>query len=545
MKQRFGVAVALLGDPKLMIVDEPTAGLDPAERVRFLNLLSELGENSVVLLSTHIVEDVSELCTRMAIIDRGEILLEAEPLRAIDELRGRIWRGVISKEALPGLEREHAVISTKAARGAHRRAHPRRRASAPGLRGCGARSRGRLLLHAGRSHRRAPRATRAGGAAVKFRAIFRFELAYQTRRAWLWLIFVALIVFAFLIARDGELAQMLYSDFFVNSPFAIAKTTVAGGIFWLLMAAAVAGEAAARDVATGMHPLTYTAPVSKAAYLGGRFLAAFVINAALLLAVQAGIVLAVYLPGVHPDLIGPFRPAALSDGLLLPRAAERVHRDGAPVLAGDAERSRDVGLPRERAAPLHGHLRRLDAGLPSRHREAAGPGRHALRPRRSVARVDDDREELAPDRARRDGARESTHLARRRSRAPRAHLPRLSLRAPDAEEHVVAQAATPCHARPDSHAPRCHGERADLRPGGRADIRFRAARAPDARHRVDVVPDDRDEPRRARHARVHPRSSRSSSSSTRWRTAASCSFPRPRRSCASSRRRCPPSSAAG
>jgi ABC-2 type transport system ATP-binding protein len=113
MKQRFGVAVALLGNPQLMIVDEPTAGLDPAERVRFLNLLSELGENSVVLLSTHIVEDVSELCTRMAIIDRGEILLEAEPLRAVDELRGRIWRRVISKEYLPEVEREHAVISTK------------------------------------------------------------------------------------------------------------------------------------------------------------------------------------------------------------------------------------------------------------------------------------------------------------------------------------------------------------------------------------------------------------------------------------------------
>ena len=96
MKQRFGVAVALLGNPKLLIVDEPTAGLDPAERVRFLNLLSELGENSVVLLSTHIVEDVSDLCTRMAIIDRGEILLEAEPLRAIEDLRGRIWLRVVS-----------------------------------------------------------------------------------------------------------------------------------------------------------------------------------------------------------------------------------------------------------------------------------------------------------------------------------------------------------------------------------------------------------------------------------------------------------------
>ena len=113
MKQRFGVAVALLGNPKLLIVDEPTAGLDPAERVRFLNLLSELGENSVVLLSTHIVEDVSELCTKMAIIDRGEILLEAEPLRAVDDLRGRIWRRVIPKQELPALERQHAVISTK------------------------------------------------------------------------------------------------------------------------------------------------------------------------------------------------------------------------------------------------------------------------------------------------------------------------------------------------------------------------------------------------------------------------------------------------
>jgi ABC-type multidrug transport system ATPase subunit len=113
MRQRFGVAVALLGNPRLMIVDEPTAGLDPAERIRFLNLLSELGENSVVLLSTHIVDDVSELCTRMAIIDKGEILLEAEPLRAVEALSGRIWRRVISKDELAELEREHAVISTK------------------------------------------------------------------------------------------------------------------------------------------------------------------------------------------------------------------------------------------------------------------------------------------------------------------------------------------------------------------------------------------------------------------------------------------------
>ncbi len=125
MRQRFGIAVALLGDPKLIIVDEPTAGLDPAERVRFLNLLSEIGENSVVILSTHIVEDVAELCRRMAIIDRGEILLEAEPLAAIDALRGRVWRRVVAKHELAG-DRARAPrdLRRSCSRGRHGRARP-------------------------------------------------------------------------------------------------------------------------------------------------------------------------------------------------------------------------------------------------------------------------------------------------------------------------------------------------------------------------------------------------------------------------------------
>jgi ABC-type multidrug transport system ATPase subunit len=113
MRQRFGVAVALLGNPQLIIVDEPTAGLDPEERVRFLNLLSRIGQDSVVILSTHIVEDVEELCTRMAIIDHGQILLEAQPSRAIADLRGKIWRRTVTHEELDALEREQRVISTK------------------------------------------------------------------------------------------------------------------------------------------------------------------------------------------------------------------------------------------------------------------------------------------------------------------------------------------------------------------------------------------------------------------------------------------------
>jgi ABC-2 type transport system ATP-binding protein len=113
MKQRFGIAVALIGGPRLIIVDEPTAGLDPAERVRFLNLLAEVGENSVVILSTHIVEDVRDLCSRMAIIHRGEILLEGAPEEAIEGLRGRVWKRIVPRQELPEVERSHRVISTR------------------------------------------------------------------------------------------------------------------------------------------------------------------------------------------------------------------------------------------------------------------------------------------------------------------------------------------------------------------------------------------------------------------------------------------------
>ena len=113
MKQRFGIAQTLIGNPKLIIVDEPTAGLDPAERNRFHNLLSEIGEDIVVILSTHIVDDVSVLCTNMAIINKGEILLTEKPLNVLSALKGKLWEKEIQKAELSDHKEKYKVISTR------------------------------------------------------------------------------------------------------------------------------------------------------------------------------------------------------------------------------------------------------------------------------------------------------------------------------------------------------------------------------------------------------------------------------------------------
>ena len=205
MRQRLGVAVALLGNPKLIIVDEPTAGLDPEERVRFLNLLSEIGEDSVVILSTHIVEDVEELCSRMAIIDRGEILLEAEPIARDRRAAGADLAPDREPGRAAGARADAAGDLHQAAGGADDRARLRRVVAGRGVRAGRAGHEGRVLQRHGGAHRRGPRWPSGGRRRESFAksSDTSSSTAFAAASTWAYAAFLFLIMSWGLVAADG------------------------------------------------------------------------------------------------------------------------------------------------------------------------------------------------------------------------------------------------------------------------------------------------------------------------------------------------------
>ncbi len=321
MKQRFGIAQALLGDPKLVIVDEPTAGLDPEERVRFHNLLADIGEDIVVILSTHIVSDVADLCPRMAIIDKGEVILEGEPLALCAEAKGRIFRRFVAREEVERIRSEHQVISTRRVAGriavhvhAEARPDPSFEAAPPDLED--------VYFLAIKRHHPANDGDSDGGCRrrrgrVRRTMLFtiaRFEALRRLRQLSTKVYFAVYFLcgMLFLMASAGafkgvNMGIVAGGKTLVNSPVALYTFTTLLSYFGLQTTAAVMGQAVYQDFESGAAPLFFTLPVKKWQYLGGRFLGALAALVVIYASIGLGCFAGTLMPGVEKSLIGPNR----------------------------------------------------------------------------------------------------------------------------------------------------------------------------------------------------------------------------------------------
>ena len=307
MRQRFGIAQALIGNPELIIVDEPTAGLDPEERNRFLNLLAAIGDNVVVILSTHIVDDVADLCPRMAVLAGGRLQLEGKPADLIASTRGRVWKKAISHAELEQYQASHEIISTRLFAGEtiiHTLSDTRRRRVRTGR----GRARGRLFLDPVHPASRRLSADMLLG-------ITRFEIRYQLKNPVFWVAIAIFFLLGFGLTASENVSIGTPGAVHENAPYAIAIATAILTLFYMFIITAFVANAIVRDDTSGFAPIIRATSVTKTQIVIGRFLGGLIVAWLGYLAVPLGMAVGSSMPWVDPETVGP-QKLAITRGII-------------------------------------------------------------------------------------------------------------------------------------------------------------------------------------------------------------------------------------